>query len=76
MIIVGAVMNYKQWETDQARARRAQVHIDAQSLEGSINALAKLVNALKGASQGMQMIVLGIVVLLIGAGILGGSKFA
>lgn len=71
MIIPGTLMIIFDWQTDRARQRQEAVHIEAQALADTINALAKLVRALKGASQGMQLIVFGIILLLIGAALAG-----
>jgi len=71
MVLAGTLMTMFDWQTDRARRRQVQVHVDNQNLADNINAMTKLVGALKGTSQGMQLIVFGIVVLLIGAALLG-----
>lgn len=75
MTITGGVMNVMDWDTARAKARRTDVNVDATSLDKNINALTSLVKALERHSPGFQLIVLGIVVLLIGAGLFTGSKF-
>jgi hypothetical protein len=71
MIILGAVMNFFDWQTARARNRQEEAHAEAEAAADSINALAKLVTALKGAAQGTQLIVLGIVVAIFGLIALG-----
>ena len=71
MVLAGTVMNIFDWQTARARQRHEEIHVETQNLADSISALSKLVRALKGSSQGTQLIVLGIVILLIGAALLG-----
>lgn len=71
VIIVGVVMNIFDWQSDRARRRQEQVSVDAQAAEKTINALTKLVTALKGAREGTQLIVFGIVIIVVGAPFLG-----
>jgi helix-turn-helix protein len=74
MVIAGTVMTIFDWQTARARKRQETVRIEREALADTINALAKLVKALQGASQGTQLIVFGIVVVLIGGIILGASS--
>jgi hypothetical protein len=64
-------MNVFDWQSERAKRRQEKVHVDSQSAEKTINALTKLVTALKGAREGTQLIVFGIVVVVIGAPIAG-----
>lgn len=68
LIIVGAVISVKDWNRrHQPKAKGGIVTEPTSTLEG----LAKLADALKGHSLGMQLIIAGIAVLVL-AGIFGG----
>ena len=63
------------WQTDdRARRRQAQVHVEVQGAAKTLNALEKVVKAVKGAREGTQLIVFGIVVIVIGAPIVGAGS--
>jgi hypothetical protein len=71
MALTGLMMYVFDWQTARARKRNEAPRVEAQSLEGVLKALTPLVNALKGASQGMQLVVLSIPFLVIGGALLG-----
>ena len=58
------------WQTDRARRRQAQVHVEEQGAAKTLNALEKVVKAVKGAREGTQLIVI-VIVIVIGAPIAG-----
>ena len=68
LILLGAYVSMKDWERkQQAEAARGA---EALSLDKTIGALEKLADALKGHQLGMQLILVGIVVILVG-GVIG-----
>jgi len=71
MSIVGLIMHVCDWQSARARQRQNTVGIQAQSAAETINALTKLYKTILGASQGMQLILLGVVLILIGGAIAG-----
>jgi uncharacterized membrane protein len=78
LIVAGVLMIVFDWQTGRAqereRRRAEDVRVKAEGVADSINALAKLVDALKGASLGEQLVVFGIVLLLIGVTAIAGSS--
>jgi uncharacterized membrane protein len=74
LILVGLVMSIFDWQTEAARKRQQQVHIDAQSLDKTIDALTKLANGLKGTPQGMQLMVFGVLLVIIGGVLVAGGQ--
>lgn len=71
MALVGLMMYFFDWQTARSRRRHEAPRVDALSLEGILKALTPLVNALKGAPQGMQLVILSIPFLVIGSALLG-----
>lgn len=67
LILVGVYVSLSDWKRKQREAGA----LESYSLDKSIGALAKLADALKGHPLGMQLILVGIVVILVG-GIIGG----
>jgi len=67
LILLGAYMSHKEWQ----RKLDELPHVQAQALEDELKGLARLADALKGYPVGMQLIVWGIVIIIIG-GTLGG----
>ena len=68
LILLGVYVSMKDWKEKQ-RADAAG-GAEALSLDKTIGALAKLADALKGHQLGMQLILVGIVVILVG-GVIG-----
>lgn len=68
LIALGAYVSMKDWNRKQAAA--AASGAEGMALDKTIGALAKLADALKGHTLGMQFIIVGIVVILVG-GVIG-----
>ena len=68
LVLVGVYVSLSDWKQKQ---RRAEAAAETYSLDKSLDALAKLADALKGHTLGMQLIIMGIVVILVG-GVIGG----
>ena len=67
LIILGAVMTLKDWK----RQHDAEITAKADSLDKTLTAFAKVLDALKGYPPGQQLIGFGILLLLV-AGVWGG----
>jgi uncharacterized membrane protein len=68
LILVGVYVSMKDWKRKQEA--EAGKGAEALALDKTIGALAKLADALKGHQLGMQLILVGIVVILVG-GVIG-----
>jgi uncharacterized membrane protein len=76
LIIIGTYVSLYEWKKQQARlqgekAKREEVVTEAASVGETLEGLAKLAEALKQHRLGMQLIIVGIVLITIG-GLLGG----
>jgi hypothetical protein len=72
LIVTGVIVSLIDWNRRNRPKRvEGKVVTDATGLPETLTGLAKLADALKGHALGMQLVMLGIVVLIIG-GIFGG----
>jgi len=72
LIVIGMIVSLVDWNRrNQPKAVEGKVVTEATSLGDTLTGLAKLADALKNHTLGMQLVMLGIVVLIV-AGIFGG----
>ena len=72
LIILGAVLSVADWnQAHKQAAKKEGVVTEPTSLPEVLTGLAKLADALKGHPLGLQLIIIGIVILVI-AGLFGG----
>lgn len=71
LIIVGCILSIMEWNRRHKPKTEGGVITEPTALGETLQGLAKLADALKGHRLGMQLIIVGVVVLVI-AGIFGG----
>jgi len=71
LIVLGCAISIIDWNRRYKPKTHVEIHTEPTSLADSLQGLAKLAEALKEHKLGMQLIIIGIIILII-AGMFGG----